>query len=99
LTYNSTAAAGSRVTGAVTSVDGVCTTEAVDLTAATTYTVAMNDFMAFGGDGYPSFALRQVSDGSTLEQVHVDFIVSNSPVSPDIEGRITCTGGSCPAAP
>jgi 5'-nucleotidase len=98
-TYDSGAAAGSRVTSAVTNIDGVCTTEAVDLTAATTYTVAMNDFMAFGGDGYPSFAARQVSDGTTLEQALADFIVANSPVSPDIEGRIVCTGGSCPAAP
>jgi len=98
-TYDSGAAAGSRVMSAVTNIDGVCTTEAVDLTAATTYTVAMNDFMAFGGDGYPSFAARQVSDGTTLEQALADFIVASSPVSPDIEGRIVCTGGSCPAAP
>jgi 5'-nucleotidase len=98
-TYDSGAAAGSRVTSAVTNVNGVCTTEVVDLTGTTTYTVAMNDFMAFGGDGYPSFAARQVSDGTTLEQTLADFVIANSPVSPDIEGRIVCTGGSCPAAP
>jgi 5'-nucleotidase len=98
-TYNSSAAVGSRITSAVTSVGGVCTTDPVDLTAASTYTVAMNDFMAFGGDGYPSFALRQVSDGTTLLAVLEEYIVANTPISPDLEGRITCTGGSCPAAP
>ncbi len=31
---------------------------AVDLTAASTYTIAENDFMATGGDGYPNFFSR-----------------------------------------
>ena len=34
--------------------DGSCTGAAVDLTAASTYTIAENDFMATGGDGYPN---------------------------------------------
>jgi 5'-nucleotidase len=98
-TYDSTAAAGSRVTGAVRSVSGACTTETVDLTAGASYTVAMNDFMAFGGDSYPSFALRQESDGTTLEAVLAEYVSANSPISPDIEGRITCVGAACPVAP
>jgi len=98
-TYDSTAAAGSRVTGAVRNVGGACTSEAVDLTASASYTVAMNDFMAFGGDSYPSFALRQESDGTTLEAVLAEYVSGNSPISPDIEGRITCVGAACPVAP
>jgi 5'-nucleotidase len=98
-TYDSTAAAGSRVTGAVRNVGGACTTEVVDLTAAASYTVAMNDFMAFGGDSYPSFALRQESDGTTLEAALAAYVTANSPLSPDIEGRITCVGAACPVAP
>jgi 2',3'-cyclic-nucleotide 2'-phosphodiesterase (5'-nucleotidase family) len=90
-TYDIAAAAGSRVTGAVTEVAGACTTTEVDLTSAASYTVAMNDFMAFGGDFYPNFALRQVSDGTTLEQTLADFVGANSPVNPTIHGRIVCT--------
>ncbi len=56
-TYNIAAPAGSRVTGAVRqAADGTCTGAAVDLTAGSTYTIAENDFMASGGDGYPNFA-------------------------------------------
>ena len=54
-TYNIAAAAGSRVTGAVVAnPDGTCGTTAVDLTAATSYKIAINDFMASGGEFYPS---------------------------------------------
>jgi len=95
-TYDSTAPAGSRVSGAVWSTGGTCSTDPVDLTAGATYTVAMNDFMAFGGDSYPSFALRQESDGTTLEAVLAEYVGASSPISPTIEGRIMCTGAACP---
>jgi 5'-nucleotidase len=95
-TYDIAAAVGSRVAGAVESVDGACTATPVDLTAGSTYTVAMNDFMAFGGDGYPFVADRQVSDGTTLEQALADYLGANDPLTPELEGRITCTGTGCP---
>jgi 5'-nucleotidase len=98
-TYDIAATAGSRVTAAFVEVDGVCTTTPIDLTVAASYTVAMNDFMAFGGDFYPNFALRQVSDGTTLEQTLADYVGANSPVNPTIHGRIVCTDPSGPNAP
>ena len=55
-TYDISAPAGSRVRSAVRqAVDGSCTGAAVDLTTASTYKIAENDFMACGGDGYPVF--------------------------------------------
>ncbi|HLE13747.1 MAG TPA: alkaline phosphatase family protein, partial [Anaerolineales bacterium] len=46
-TYEITAPAGSRVTGAVRqAADGSCTGAAIDLTAGSTYMIAENDFMA-----------------------------------------------------
>lgn len=98
-TYDIAAAAGSRVTGAFQEVDGVCTAAPVDLSGAASYTVAMNDFMAFGGDFYPNFALRQVSDGTTLEQTLADYVGANAPVNPTIHGRIVCTDTNGAAAP
>jgi hypothetical protein len=47
------------VTGAACqAADGSCTGTPVDLPAASTCTIAENDFMVTGGDGYPNFASR-----------------------------------------
>ena len=54
-TYNISAPVGSRVTGAVRQADGTCSGPAVDLTAASAYTMSSNDFTAAGGDEYPAF--------------------------------------------
>ena len=51
-TYDISATAGSRVTGAVRqAADGTCTGASVDLTAASMYHIAENDFMVTAGDG------------------------------------------------
>lgn len=98
-TYDISSPAGSRVTGAVRqAADGSCTGAAVDLTAASTYTIAENDFMANGGDGYPNFASRMVTR-EILDQVLADHIAANSPISPAIQGRIVCTTSGSPACP
>ena len=101
-TYNIEAAAGSRVTGAVRqAANGNCTGPVVDLTAASTYTLAENDFMASGGDGYTNFASRMVTR-EILDQVLADYISGNSPINPSIQGRIVCfdptpgAGNNCP---
>jgi 2',3'-cyclic-nucleotide 2'-phosphodiesterase (5'-nucleotidase family) len=101
-TYNIEAAAGSRVTGAVRqAADGTCTGAAVDLTAASTYTIATNDFMANAGDGYPFFANRMVTR-EILDQVLADYISAAGTVTPTIQGRINCydanpaSGNNCP---
>ena len=96
-TYNLDLAAGSRVIGAVwQAADGTCTGSAVDLTAASTYTIATNDFMATGGDGYPNFGARMVTR-NLMDNDVADWITANTPISPAIQGRITCTGTGCPA--
>jgi 2',3'-cyclic-nucleotide 2'-phosphodiesterase (5'-nucleotidase family)/predicted AlkP superfamily phosphohydrolase/phosphomutase len=98
-TYDINAPAGSRVTGAVRqAANGSCTGPAVDLTAATNYTLAENDFMASGGDGYPNFASRATTR-DIMEQVLADFITANTPVSPAIQGRIVCTTSGATACP
>jgi 2',3'-cyclic-nucleotide 2'-phosphodiesterase (5'-nucleotidase family)/predicted AlkP superfamily phosphohydrolase/phosphomutase len=95
-TYDITQPAGSRVTSAVRqAADGTCTGAPVDLTAASTYHIAENDFMATGGDGYPNFASR-VHTRDIMDQTVADYITANTPISPAIQGRITCTGAGCP---
>jgi len=99
LTYDISAVAGSRVTGAVRqAADGSCTGSAIDLTVASTYTLAINEFMATGGDGYPNVSARTTVQ-DRQDQVVADYIAANSPVSPAIQGRITCTTGGAPACP
>jgi 2',3'-cyclic-nucleotide 2'-phosphodiesterase (5'-nucleotidase family)/predicted AlkP superfamily phosphohydrolase/phosphomutase len=97
--YNLGLPAGSRVTGAVRqAVDGSCTGAPVDLTAASTYEIAENDFMVAGGDGYPNFASRAHSR-DIMDQTLADYIAANTPISPAIQGRIACTSGgglTCP---
>jgi len=90
-TYDIEGAVGSRVTGAVLqNPDGTCSATAVDLTAGTSYTLAENDFMASGGDGYP-VDIGSAVTRELLDQVTAAFITANTPISPAIQGRITCT--------
>jgi 2',3'-cyclic-nucleotide 2'-phosphodiesterase (5'-nucleotidase family) len=101
-TYDIDAAVGSRVTTAVrANADGSCSATPVDLTAASHYKIAENDFMAAGGDGYPVFTSRATSQG-ILDQVTADYVAGHSPISPSIQGRVVCTdsnpggGNVCP---
>ncbi len=96
-TYDITAPPGSRVTTAVRQAeDGSCTGEAIDLSASSTYALAINDFMAAGGDGYPVVEGRATTR-DLMDQVVADYIAATTPISPSIQGRITCTGGAaCP---
>jgi 2',3'-cyclic-nucleotide 2'-phosphodiesterase (5'-nucleotidase family) len=96
-TYDIDAAAGSRVTGAVRqALDGTCTGAVVDLTAASSYTLAINDFMGAGGDGYPDVTDLIVTR-NVMDQDVAAYIGVNTPISPEIQGRIGCTGSTCPA--
>jgi len=100
VTYDIQAGVGGRVTGVVRqAADGTCTGTVVDLTAATSYTLATNDFTAVGGDGYPNFASRVVSDGTTLEQALADYVVAATPLTPVVQGRIQCTDSNTTSAP
>ncbi|MGH3134953.1 MAG: alkaline phosphatase family protein [Gaiellaceae bacterium] len=98
-TYNISAPAGSRVTGAVRQAgDGSCTGAPVDLTASSTYSIAENDFMASGGDFYPNFSSRATTR-DIMDQVLADYVTANTPISPAIQSRIVCTTGGSPACP
>jgi 2',3'-cyclic-nucleotide 2'-phosphodiesterase (5'-nucleotidase family) len=95
-TYDVAAPAGSRVTSVVRqAADGTCTGPAVDLSAASMYHVAINDFMAAGGDGYPNVASRAHSL-EIMDQAVADWITANTPLEPRIQGRIVCSGAACP---
>jgi 2',3'-cyclic-nucleotide 2'-phosphodiesterase (5'-nucleotidase family) len=105
-TYDIAAPSGSRVTSAVVADNaGNCTGTSVDLTAASNYKIAENDFMASGGDGYPVFSSR-VTTQDIMDQVTADYITANSPLSPVVkafpDGRVNCTdsnGGAAPNCP
>ncbi len=98
-TYNISNAAGNRVVSAVRqAADGSCTGAPVDLTAASTYKLAINDFMASGGDGYPPVTPRITTQG-IMDQVLADYLAANTPVNPAIQGRVVCTTNGTPACP
>jgi len=101
-TYDIEAPVGSRVVGAVRrAADGSCTGAAIDLTAASTYKIAENDFMASGGDGYPNFFSRATTQ-DIMDQALADYVTAKTPIAPAIQGRIKCTdstpgvGNTCP---
>jgi 2',3'-cyclic-nucleotide 2'-phosphodiesterase (5'-nucleotidase family) len=62
------------------------------LDPAKTYTVATNDFMASGGDGYQSFVgaknLIDASGAQLMASQVIDYIAEKGTVSPEVEGRI-----------
>lgn len=54
------------------------------------YTVAINDFMAIGGDGYEMLAKYPVAaEFGTYEEIFADYLNSNGTKSSDVSGRIT----------
>ena len=76
---------GSRVSGVM--INGT----PIDLDA--TYTVATNDYMAGGGDGYSMFAessstLLDADDTDLVASAVIEHIVDKGSVAPAIEGRI-----------
>jgi len=98
LSYDETLPVGDRVTGAVRqAADGSCTGTTVDLTAASTYSVALNDFMASGGDGYP-ITIDRANSREFMDAVVSAYITSVGTISPAIDGRIICEAGVCPVA-
>ena len=102
-TYDIAAPVGSRVTLVTRqTATGGCDGGPVDLTAAVSYTVATNDFVAAGGDGYPNILARSTTR-ELMDQVLADYVTATSPLAPAIQGRIVCadsngaTAPNCPA--
>ena len=59
---------------------------------AKTYTIATNNFVRGGGDGYKLFASNAQNAydyGPSLEQVVAAYLGKNSPYTPKLDGRIT----------
>lgn len=64
--------------------------DAIDV--AKMYTVATNNFMRTGGDGYTLFndnAVDPYDYGRPLEEALIDYMVANNPVIVELEGRIS----------
>jgi len=102
-TYDIALPGGSRVLSAVRAdAAGNCTATPISLTSASMYHVAINDFMAAGGDGYPNVGSRAHSQ-DIMDQVAADYIAANSPISPSVKafpnGRINCADSNGAAAP
>lgn len=69
---------------------------------AATYKVVSNNFMRTGGDGYSLFAENAIDPydaGASLDEAVAEYIGLNSPVAPEVEGRITRLEGAAAAAP
>jgi 5'-nucleotidase/UDP-sugar diphosphatase len=62
------------------------------LDPAKSYTVATNDFMARGGNGYVVFAegkaLVAAADGKLLASDVIDYVAAKGTVAPKVEERI-----------
>jgi len=55
------------------------------------YRVATNEFLAAGGDRYVSFKQgKNIAYGDDIREIFVRYLERTSPVSPRVEGRITC---------
>lgn len=85
--------AGSRV-GSVEMKEGDAF---VPLDPAKTYTLASNNFMRAGGDGYKIFATAATNAydyGPTLDQVVADYLAANRPYKPYTDGRIAAVAST-----
>jgi len=93
-TWDPDAAAGDRIVDVTVGGD--------PLDDGATYTLATNNFVAGGGDGYTMLAdatrLIDENGGPLLAQLIVDSVEEGSPIAPTIEGRITEGDGSSSTA-
>jgi 2',3'-cyclic-nucleotide 2'-phosphodiesterase (5'-nucleotidase family) len=90
-TFDYDADPGSRVIG-----DVIDLSTGLPLDASTTYYVAVNDFMASGGDEYFTLAANpQTNTYALVRDIVVDWVRANSPFTPPdpaVEQRITAYG-------
>ncbi|MGH3070991.1 MAG: bifunctional metallophosphatase/5'-nucleotidase [Gaiellaceae bacterium] len=98
-TYDIASPAGSRVTLVTRqSATGACDGGPVDLSASASYTLATNDFVAAGGDGYPNILSRSTTR-ELMDQVLADYVSAAGTIDPSIQGRIVCTDSNGATAP
>jgi 5'-nucleotidase len=88
-TWNPALPEGSRVTSVeIQGADG----NFAPLDPNSLYKVASNNFMRGGGDGYQVFADKAINPydfGDTLDEAVKDYRAANSPVSVELDGRIS----------
>ena len=85
--FDATQEVGSRIVSAEVMQGG----EYAALDPMAIYSIATNDFVRGGGDGYAVFAEKAINpydQGSPLDQVVADYIAANSPYAVELEGRI-----------
>lgn len=92
----------------ITQQAGVCTAveitnlklDGTDVDDATTYNVAVNNFLADGGDNFETFAEVAADDrtpgGQDIDAL-TDYLAANSPVTPPGTDRVNETGMTLPA--
>lgn len=89
--WDATAPVGSRIT-AVQVADGKGGFTAIDPNAS--YRLVVNNFIATGGDGYSVLqkGTNRIETGFLDADVIVEYLQANSPVNPQVEGRIIQNG-------
>ena len=90
-TFDPRNAAGNRITKIEIARDGGF----VAINPAASYRVVVNNFVATSGDGYSVMlqASNVVNAGFVDSDVLAEYIQANSPVNPQVEGRITNAAG------
>lgn len=89
-TWDGSQPAGSRIVSV--EVLNSETGEYEPLDPAAVYSVATNDYMRTGGDGYSVLAENAIDPydyGTPLDEIVATYITENNPVAPEVEGRIT----------
>jgi 5'-nucleotidase len=85
--YDFRRAAGARVTPGSVAINGV------PITTTGTYRVAMNNFLASGGDGFPAFNEGTDQLGGEIDiDAAVNYFLKNSPIAPGPQNRVTRLG-------
>ncbi|MFO1352149.1 MAG: 5'-nucleotidase C-terminal domain-containing protein [Gammaproteobacteria bacterium] len=89
LRFDPGAPAGARITSIdIASANGSFTA----LDPAALYTVATNNFMRTGGDGYGVFVEKAIDPydyGRPLEEALIDYLIAHTPLNPALQGRIS----------
>jgi len=90
--FDSSADAGSRIVN-VEILDAASDSYVV-LDSDATYTLATNNYLADGGDGYSAFTLAsdRYDTGWLLSDALAEYLESRASVSPEVEGRIADGG-------
>lgn len=57
-----------------------------------TFVVATNGFLTSGGDGFDMMAKPILAEFGAMQDILIEYLIDNSPVAPQVEGRIIQIG-------